>query len=78
MRRGMLWALTGLVMLIAVAPAMAQPQWTEDARRADLERIATVEKKLWVTMRDGVRLSTDVYRPKDATGPLPTIFWRTP
>lgn len=29
-------------------------------------------------MRGGVRLSTDVYRPKDVSGPLPTIFWRTP
>ena len=78
MRRGMLWALTGLALLIAVVPAAAQPKWTPEARRADLARIATVEKKLWVKMRDGVRLSTDVYRPRDVSGPLPTIFWRTP
>jgi len=29
-------------------------------------------------MRDGVHLSTDIYRPKDATGLAPTIFIRTP
>lgn len=59
-------------------PGRAQPAWTDAARAADLERIAEIEKKLWVEMRDGVRLSTDVYRPKDAEGPLPTVFWRSP
>jgi putative CocE/NonD family hydrolase len=29
-------------------------------------------------MRDGVRLATDVYRPQDAAGALPTILIRTP
>jgi uncharacterized protein len=29
-------------------------------------------------MRDGVRLATDVYRPKDAAGPVPAIFVKTP
>jgi hypothetical protein len=31
-----------------------------------------------VTMRDGVRLNTDVYAPRDQTGPLPVLFLRTP
>ena len=31
-----------------------------------------------VPMRDGVRLATDLYRPTDLTGPLPTILMRTP
>jgi uncharacterized protein len=29
-------------------------------------------------MRDGVRLATDVYRPKNAAGPVPIVFVRTP
>ena len=29
-------------------------------------------------MRDGVGLATDVYTPKNAKGPLPTILWKTP
>jgi putative CocE/NonD family hydrolase len=29
-------------------------------------------------MRDGVRLATDIYRPKDITGAVPTILIRTP
>ena len=31
-----------------------------------------------VPMRDGIRLATDIYRPKDRDDQLPTIFWRTP
>src|SRR5262249_37651994 len=37
-----------------------------------------VEKSLMVPMRDGVRLATDLYRPADDSGPLPTIVMRTP
>ncbi len=33
---------------------------------------------IMVPMRDGVRLATDVYMPKDAAGKLPTVFLRTP
>ncbi len=36
------------------------------------------DKELVVTMRDGVRLSTDVLRPRDAKGRLPTVLVRTP
>src|SRR5262249_44516009 len=31
-----------------------------------------------VPMRDGVKLNTDVYVPKNSNGPLPFIFSRTP
>jgi predicted acyl esterase len=31
-----------------------------------------------VPMRDGKRMATDVYRPKDASKKYPTIFVRTP
>ncbi len=41
-----------------------------DARRS---RIAVM-----VPMRDGVRLSTNIYTPKNATGRLPVILWKTP
>ena len=29
-------------------------------------------------MRDGIRLATDIYRPRDASGKVPTIWVRTP
>jgi predicted acyl esterase len=37
-----------------------------------------IERKLMVPMRDGKRMATDVYRPKDASKKYPTIFVRTP
>ena len=45
---------------------------------ADLERIADSDTMVMVPMRDGVRLATDIYRPKDAEGKLPLIFIKTP
>ena len=44
----------------------------------ELQSIAVVERKVMMPMRDGVRLATDVYRPKNAPGKVPTIFVRTP
>jgi len=37
-----------------------------------------VERSVMVSMRDGVKLATDIYRPKDLTGALPTILIRLP
>jgi putative CocE/NonD family hydrolase len=44
----------------------------------ELESVAIIERKVMVPMRDGVRLATDIYRPKNATGPVPIIWVRTP
>ncbi|HEX5731658.1 MAG TPA: CocE/NonD family hydrolase [Blastocatellia bacterium] len=52
------------------------------ARRHSLEKelqsIAIVERKLMIPMRDGKRMATDVYRPKDTSKRYPAIFVRTP
>jgi putative CocE/NonD family hydrolase len=53
-------------------------KWSQPALEAELARRAIIERKVLMPMRDGVGLSTDIYRPKDATGPVPTIFVRTP
>ena len=53
-------------------------KWSDAALNQELGKRATVEKKVLMPMRDGVSLSTDIYRPKDTTGPVPTIFIRTP
>lgn len=37
-----------------------------------------LEKSVMVPMRDGVRLSTDLYFPEGANGPLPVVLFRTP
>ncbi len=44
----------------------------------DLQSIAIVERKVMMPMPDGVRLATDIYRPKNATAKVPTIWVRTP
>jgi len=43
----------------------------------ELEKIAIVEQKIMMPMRDGIRLATDIYRPK-TNGKVPIIFSRTP
>jgi hypothetical protein len=43
-----------------------------------LQSIAIVERKVMMPMRDGVRLATDIYRPKDTSRKVPTIWVRTP
>jgi len=48
------------------------------AIESELQSIAIVERKLMVPMRDGKRMATDVYRPKDTSKKYPTIFVRTP
>src|SRR3954470_17872205 len=53
-------------LLLLAAPAFAQ----DDPRFTRSEAM--------VPMRDGVKLFTRVYVPKDATGPLPILFLRTP
>ena len=76
-----------LVAVAAAAPiASAQQQGTltaaERTRRSDteneLQSLAVVERKLLMPMRDGIRLATDIYRPKNATGKVPAIWVRTP
>jgi uncharacterized protein len=44
----------------------------------ELESLAVIDRKVMMPMRDGVRLATDIYRPKNATGTVPIIWVRTP
>jgi len=44
----------------------------------ELESVAIIERKVMMPMRDGVRLATDIYRPKNASGKVPIIWVRTP
>ena len=67
-------ALPVCAMLFAVQPI----GHAADVELADLERISTADTMLMMPMRDGVRLATDIYRPKDAKGKVPVIFIKTP
>ena len=42
-----------------------------------LDEVAVIDQKVMMPMRDGVRLATDIYRPK-GDEPVPIIFSRTP
>jgi uncharacterized protein len=83
----LLFLLAGAGFVIAIQIASGQgrggsltPEMI--ARRNSIEKelqsIAIVERKLMVKMRDGKRMATDVYRPKDTSKRYPTIFVRTP
>ncbi|MGK0211991.1 MAG: putative CocE/NonD family hydrolase, partial [Polaribacter sp.] len=43
----------------------------------ELEEIAIIDQKIMMPMRDGIRLATDIYRPK-TNEKVPIIFSRTP
>ena len=90
MKRAVLACLFALAA-VSTAPAMAQAgvgdeapvftdysKWSPQALETELKTRAVIEKKVRMPMRDGVNLSTDIYRPKDARGPVPIIFVRTP
>lgn len=49
----------------------------QDDILAKLEEIAIIDQKVMMPMRDGVRLATDIYRPK-TDEKVPIIFSRTP
>ncbi len=42
-----------------------------------LEQVAVIDQKVMMPMQDGIRLCTDIYRPK-TDEPVPVIFVRTP
>ncbi|OBX26881.1 hypothetical protein LX77_00669 [Gelidibacter algens] len=49
----------------------------QDNTLQELEDIAIVDQKIMMPMRDGIRLATDIYRPK-TDKKVPIIFSRTP
>ena len=59
----------------ALTPEQAARRWDTEK---ELQSIAVVERKVMMPMRDGVRLATDIYRPKDTSKKVPTVWVRTP
>jgi hypothetical protein len=65
----------------SIAPgAIAQDytKYSPEAQDRAIGQIATSRQSVMVRMRDGVSLSTDIYMPKNASGKLPVILWKTP
>jgi predicted acyl esterase len=65
-----------LILLCAAVVAIVRPTLAQEDLEA-LKAVAIIEQKVMMPMRDGVRLATDIYRPK-TDEPVPTIFVRTP
>jgi uncharacterized protein len=49
-----------------------------DSLEKELESVAVIDRKIMVPMRDGARMATDIYRPKNVSGKVPIVFVRTP
>jgi putative CocE/NonD family hydrolase len=89
-RRRVSFLLITATLLFTAAPHAQRAPLTpeQSAQRVKLENelqeIAIVERKVMMPMRDGVRLATDIYRPKNAVGPnnptgkVPIVWVRTP
>lgn len=68
-------ALLFLLAAVTAAPSRSSAQSREETRliaqreraERELEAIAVIDRKLTVPMRDGTRLATDVYRPRNAS-----------
>jgi len=68
------WLLMAPLILVGTQKAGAQ----ENAYEA-LEEIAIIDEMVMMPMRDGIRLATNIYRPKTSKDtPVPTIFVKTP
>lgn len=64
----MWFVLAGSVLLYEAAAAQSNEQ---------LVRASYAKQEVMVPMRDGVRLFTQIYRPRDTTRPYPILFMRT-
>jgi uncharacterized protein len=64
-----------LYVLTALSLSVIAQQPEEVLKK--LEEIAIIDQKVMMPMRDGVRLATDIYRPK-GDAKVPVVFSRTP
>jgi len=73
--------------LLIAATALAQPpqqanvvqlRARRDSLERELQRIAVIDRKVMVSMRDGLKMQADIYRPKGGGEKVPAIFVRTP
>jgi uncharacterized protein len=74
---------TAIIVAIVLLPAQQGTMSAADQQRRialekELQDIAIVERRVMVPMKDGVRLATDIYRPKNATAKVPIVFVKTP
>ncbi len=63
------------LLLLVPDPAWSQQRWPD---MPEITMEIRKERSIFVPMRDGVRLSTDLYFPQGVEGELPVILVRTP
>ncbi len=77
----MLRALLALIVAASTVQAAAAQDlanYTPEALQREIGLAADARIAVMVPMRDGVRLSTNIYTPKGARGRLPVVLWKTP
>lgn len=67
---------TFLILIVSFSFGVFQAHAQEDIFEK-LQEIAIIDQKVMMPMRDGIRLATDIYRPK-TDKKVPVIFSRTP
>src|SRR5256885_15716758 len=68
--------LVGAASLVMTFVA-AMPATAQEAKRPDLAALFD-KNEVMIPMRDGVKLHTEIYTPKNATEALPMLMNRTP
>jgi putative CocE/NonD family hydrolase len=65
---------------LAAQPGAPDPEViaTRNRLEAELQQVAEVHRSVMMPMRDGTRLMTDIYVPKQRSGPVPLILSKTP
>lgn len=63
--------------ILVVAFILSEIIFAQQSIREKILEIAVIEEKVMIPMRDGIRLATDIYRPK-TDQKVPIIFSRTP
>ena len=69
--------MTGKIIVLSIGLSCCFLANAQEDVLNEREKIAHLEQKVMMPMRDGVRLATDIYRPK-TTEKVPIIFSRTP
>ncbi|MEO1652775.1 MAG: CocE/NonD family hydrolase, partial [Bacteroidota bacterium] len=73
----MIYKTTLYVGLIGLVLSLVVQVQAQDEILAKLKEIAIIDEKVMMPMRDGVRLATDIFRPK-GNEKVPVIFSKTP
>ena len=58
-----------------MSPEAKARRW---ATEKELDSLAVIDRKVMMPMRDGIRLATDIYYPRDSSKKYPIIFVKTP